>query len=196
MSLSEDGKGPEQETAPAPSPSRDFDGGLIRRWSYTLTRADALALLRLRREWSGRAKLGFGLVCLAGGALAGLLAPGDSLFIPFLLIEAWLIAALFAGRDLWRRRRAARLVPQPRPALLEEWIDCIAGTVLDEPDEAYLSHELIGQVLLTRTHLFIRSHGSTIVVPRTAFEGDAEAEAFAAHVTQLSRGPYYFELQD
>ena len=51
MSLDDKNSGPEQETAPAPFlskpalPKRDFDGGLLRRWSYTLTRDDALAWL-------------------------------------------------------------------------------------------------------------------------------------------------------
>lgn len=197
MSLSNDLPGPGQDTVPAFSMgSRDFDGGLLRRWTYVLTRDDALALLRLRKEWSGRAKLGFGLACLGGGALAGLLAPGDSILVPFLLVEASLIAAVFGLRDLMRRRKAAALVPQPRPGLLEEWVDCIAGSAVDEADEVYVSPELIGQVLLTPTHLFIRSHASTIVVPRAAFADADEAVAFAAHVTQLSRGPYYFDAPD
>jgi hypothetical protein len=176
--------------------SRDFDGGLLARWEFTLTRADALAWLRLRREWSGRAKLAFGVACLAGGGLSGLLPGSEAGLLPFLLTEALVIAAVFAGRDLWRQHRARALVPHPRPAVLEEWVDCIAGTEIDGPDEAYLSPELIGEVLLTRTHLFIRNYSTTIVVPRRAFADAAEAEAVAAHITTLSRGPYYFDAQD
>jgi hypothetical protein len=177
-SLAKKDDGPGQETASALGiPKRDFDGGLLERWQFTLTRADALAYLRLRREWSDRAK--------------GLL-PGDLLWA-FLAVEAALIAAIFAGRDLVRRRRAFRLVPVPRPAVLEEWTDCIAGTEIGSADEAYLSPELIGEVLLTPTHLFILGFDTVIAVPRTAFADAEEAEATAAHFKSLARGPYYFE---
>ena len=188
--------GPGQDTDPAFSLARrrDFDGGLLARWEYTLTHVDALALLRLRREWSGRAKLGFGVICLTAGGLSGLL-PGP-LQATFPLTEALAIAAIFVGRDMWWRRRARALVPRPRPAVLEEWLDCIAGTEIDGPDEAYLSPELIGEVVLTQSHLFIRNFDTAIVVPRHAFAAAAEAEAVAAHITALSRGPYYFDARD
>lgn len=191
-SLAKKDDGPGQETASALGiPKRDFDGGLLERWQFTLTRADALAYLRLRREWSDRAKVGFAVVCIAGGGLAGLL-PGYLLWA-FLAVEAALIAAIFAGRDLVRRRRAFRLVPVPRPAVLEEWTDCIAGTEIGSADEAYLSPELIGEVLLTPTHLFILGFDTVIAVPRTAFADAEEAEATAAHFKSLACGPYYFE---
>lgn len=175
------------------SPPEGLDGGLLARWHFTQTAEDALALLRLRREWPDRAKLAFGLACLAGGALAGVLAPEGWLFPVFLAVEAALIALIFLGRDLMRRRRARRMVPVPRPAVLEEWVDCIAGSEITTGEEDYLSPELIGEVLLTPSHLFIRNFASAIVVPRQAFADAAEAEAFAAHLRALARGPYYFD---
>lgn len=178
------------------SAPRDFDGGLLARWHFTLTAADALALLRLRREWPDWAKIGFALACLAGGALSGLLAPEGRLFPVFLAVEAGLIALIFLGRDLWRRLRARRMVSAPIPGVLEEWIDCIAGTEIFRGEVAYLSPELIGEVLLTPTHLFIRNYETAIVVPRTAFTDAAEAEALAAHLQELARGPYYFDAPD
>ena len=187
--------GPGRETAPAFSypVTRDFDGGLLRRWTFVLTAADALAVLRLQRNLSGRARAGLALICFAGGVIAAVLPWGDGGLIPLLATEAGLFACLYAGRGIWRRIRARQLVPRPRPGMLEEWIDCIAGSEIDSRDEAYLSPELIGQVLLTPHHLFIRSHDTTIVVPRRAFADADEAEAVAAHITQLSRGPYYFD---
>ena len=184
---------PERETFPAFSypVTRDFDGGLLRRWTFVLTQADALAVLRLQGKLTVRGKMGVGLVCFASGALSTLL-PWHGIG-PLLATESVLLGGLYAGRDIWRRIQAKRLVPLPRPGMLEEWVDCIAGSEVDSPDEAYLSPELIGQVLLTRTHLFIRNFTTTIVVPRHAFADADEAAEVAAHITQLSRGPYYFD---
>ena len=186
--------GPERETAPAFSypVTRDFDGGLLQRWTFVLTATDALAVLRLRRKFTGRDRIGLGLVCFAGGVISAAL-PWSGGLLTLLATESTLFAGLFVARDLMRRRTAAQLVPKPRPGVLEEWVDCIAGSEIDSPDEAYLSPELIGQVQLTRTHLFIRSHLTTIVVPRHAFADATEAQQMAAHITQLSRGPYYFD---
>ncbi len=184
--------GPGRETASALSypVTRDFDGGLLRRWDFVLTAKDAVAVLRLRRGLSRRAKIGLGLACLASGLFAELDRWGG---LTLLATDLLAFAMLYAGRDVWRRFKASRLVPIPRPGVLEEWIDCIAGTEIDSRDEAYLSPELIGEVILTRTHLFIRSHTTTIVVPRHAFADADEAEEIAAYITQLSRGPYYFD---
>ncbi|MBC7737908.1 MAG: hypothetical protein H7245_12000 [Candidatus Saccharibacteria bacterium] len=112
-------------------------------------------------------------------------------WLPFLATESVLFGILFLGRDILLRISARRLIPTPRLGLLEEWTDCFAGSEITGSDEAYLSPELIGEVLLTRSHLFIRSHETTIVVPRHAL-GD-EAEDLAAYITALSRGPYYFD---
>ena len=192
MSIEQDLAGPGRETAPAFSypVTRDFDGGLLRRWTYVLTYRDALAVLRLQRRLSVRAKVGLGLTCFVGGLIAGLM-PWGAGWLPFLAVESVLLGLLYLGRDLSQRIRAYRLVSAPRPGVLEEWTDCIAGSEITGPDEAYLSPELIGEVVLTRTHLFIRSHATCIVVPRAAL-GD-EAEDLTAHITQLSRGPYYFD---
>ena len=193
MTSDGDFDGPGRATSPAFAypVARDFDGGLLRRWCFVLTSDDALAYLRLRRDWTGRARLALGLTCFAGGVIWGLSPWADAGAAGFLLTESVLIAMILAGLGLARRQRARRMVRQPRPGVLEEWTDCIAGTELDSPDEAYLSPELIGEVLLTRTHLFIRSYNTTLVVPRHAL-GD-EAEAVAAHIRALSRGPYYFD---
>ena len=185
--------GPERETFPAfcYPVTRDFDGGLLRRWTFVLTRADALAVLRLPGKLSARVRIGVGLACFASGALSTLLPWGG--IGPILATESVLLGGLYAGRDMWRRLQAARLVPLPRPGMFEEWVDCIAGSEIDSPDEAYLSPELIGQVLLTRTHLFIRNSTTTIVVPRHAFANADEAKEIATYITRLSRGPYYFD---
>lgn len=126
--------GPGQETGPTFAvPGRDFDGGLLDRWQFTQTSGDALAWLRLHREWSGIAKLGFALACLAGGGLAGLFPENGDFLWTFLAVQAVLIALIFAGPDLIRRRRARILVPHPRPAVLEKWTDCIAGSKIRAP---------------------------------------------------------------
>ncbi len=191
MSLEATDTGPGQETAPAFAfPSLDFDGGLINRWQFTQSPADALAWLRLKSEWSGRARITFVVASLGVGAVAASQTIG---FLPFGVVEAIVIAATFLARDLRHRYHARLLVPASHGAVLEEWADSIAGTELGTTEDVYLSHELIGRILLTKTHLVIESHATTIVVPRTAFADAIEAEAIAAHFTQLSRGPYYFE---
>jgi hypothetical protein len=174
-------------------PSRDFDGGLLQRWSYTLTQADALALLRLRRPWPRWQKVSFGLATFTGGALSALYPQVFVGFGSYVIGEVLIIAGLFLGRDLLRKGAARSMVPQPRPAVFEEWIDCIAATRIDGTDEEYLSPELIGEVVQTRTHIFVRSHSTTLVIPTRALDDPA---ALVAYLRQLARGPYYFDAQD
>ena len=194
--------GPGQVTDPAfalPQP-RDFDGGLLQRWRYMLTSADALALLRLRKPWPRGLRWTFGGLALAWGALVALLPAGmvgewgSTRFVLILATMPMLVAlAALALRDLWRRRQARRWLPTPRAGVLEEWIDCIAVTRIDAVEEDYLSPELICAVGLTRTHLFIFGPNDPLVVPLTAFANREEAVEVANHLTALAKGPYYFD---
>ncbi|MFC3182806.1 hypothetical protein [Cypionkella sinensis] len=196
---------PGQETASAFAlrPSRDFDGGLLQRWTYTLTRADALAYLRLRREWSGWAKWALGAWFMLGGVVFGLLpdavqgAAGTwrnwAVFGGVMVVQ-WVL--VLAGLNLWQQGRARRMVPVPVQAEFEEWVDCVAGTDILTLECAYLSPELIGQVLQTPTHLFVLNFSTAIVVPLRAFADAAEAAAMAVHLRELAAGPYYFDAQD
>lgn len=184
----------------ASQPSRDFDGGLLERYTYTLTRADALAYLRLKREAPGWAKVLFGLWFILGGVVSGLLPdavngpPGSWQSVwAFLAVVAVQFALLLLARALWRRWRAWRMVPTPRRAEFEIWIDCVAGTEIDSDDCAYLSPELIGRVLNTPTHLFILNQNTRIVVPVRAFGSAQEASRMAQHLRELAAGPYYFD---
>jgi hypothetical protein len=193
---------PERETASAFAfqPSRDFDGGLLGRWVFTLTRADALAFLRLKRELPDWAKWLMGLWFLVGGAVFGLLpdsvvgAQGSTRsLVVFLTVIGLQFALLILGRAVWRQLRARQMVPHPRQAEFEEWIDCVAGTEIDSVDCAYLSPELIGQVLDTATHIFVLNTNTRIVVPKRAFASAADASAMVAHLRELAAGPYYFD---
>ncbi len=195
--------GRETASAFAITPSRDFDGGLLQRWTYTLTAADALAYLRLRREWSGRAKWALGAWFIAGGAVFGLLP--DSVTEPQESWRSWAVflgvlavqwALVLLGITLWQLWRARRMVPGTVQAEFEEWVDCVAGTDLFTLDCAYLSPELIGQVLETPTHIFVLNFDTAIVVPLRAFADSAEASQMAQHLRDLAAGPYYFEAQD
>ena len=184
-------------------PSRDFDGGLLERWTYTLSAADALAYLRLKREWSGRAKWALGAWFIAGGAVFGLLPEGIKgveaswrSWTVFLALMALQWALVLLGITLWQHWRARRMVPAPVQAEFEEWIDCVAGTDLFTLDCVYLSPELIGQVLETPTHLFVLNFDTAIVVPVRAFSDGAEAARMAQHLRDLAAGPYYFQPQD
>jgi hypothetical protein len=180
--------------------SRDFDGGLLFRVTYTLSAADALAFLRLKRELAGWQKWALGAWVMLGGVVFGLLPDGTTgpsgsfrNIALFLAILAAQVAIWLLARDLWRRYRARHLIPFPIAAEFEEWIDCVAGTDIFTKDCDYLSPELIGQVLSSRSHLFILNYDTAIVVPKRAFASASEAEAMAAHVVELARGPYYFE---
>lgn len=195
---------PKRDTALAFAavPSRDFDGGLLERYTYTLTRADALAFLRLKRESPGWSKVLFALWFMLGGLVYGLLpdwlnGPPDSWqsVAAFLLVIALQFALFLTGRALWRRWRAWQMVSTPRRGEFEIWMDCVAGTEIDSHDDdcAYLSPELIGQVLDTPSHIFILNTNTRIVVPKRAFADAAAAAAMVAHLRQLAEGPYYFE---
>jgi hypothetical protein len=196
-------KGPGQETASAfalPPPSRDFDGGLLRRWSYDLTAEDALALLRRPAPLPRWQRTGFGGASLCWGALIALSPPGlvgvwgSARFVVVLAVVPAVAAILFfVLRDIARRRQAQRWIPQPRQATLEEWIDCIAITRIDGTDEDYLSPELIAGVALTRHHLWVHGPNGPLIVPVRAFASPAEASEVAGHILKLSKGPYYFD---
>lgn len=181
-------------------PSRDFDGGLLERHVFTLTQADALAYLRLKREWPGWAKWGAGLWFMAGGAVWGLLpeawhGPEESWWAiaSFGAVIAVQFGLLLTGRAVWRQLRARRMVPVPRQAEYEVWIDCIAGSEIDQPDCAYLSPELIGQIIDAPDHIFVLSHATRIVIPKRAFDSADKAQQVVAHLRELAAGPYYFD---
>ena len=195
--------GRDSASAFAFAPSRDFDGGLLQRYTFTLTHADALAFLRLQREWPDRAKWALGLWFLFGGVVWGLqperlTGPEQSWrsLAIFLTVIALQFALLWLGRGLWRQWRARQMVPAPRQAEFEEWIDCVAGSEIDSEDCAYLSPELIGQVLETPTHIFVLNTNTRIVVPKRAFGTADQAAKITAHLRELAAGPYYFDPQD
>ena len=195
--------GQEAASAFALLPSRDFDGGLLERWVFTLSAADALAYLRLQRAWSGWAKWALGAWFVAGGMAFGVLpdwitAAEESWqsWAVFLAVMAAQWALVLLGQNLWQHWRARRLLPVPVQAEFEEWVDCVAGTDLFSLETAYLSPELIGQVVQTPTHLFVLNFDTAIVVPLRAFADAAEATAMAQHLRELAAGPYYFEAQD
>ena len=184
-------------------PSRDFDGGLLERHVFTLTQADALAYLRLKREWPGWAKWSAGLWFIAGGGAWGLLpetwqGPDGSwqAVVSFGAVIAVQFSVLLASRGAWRRLRARQMVPVPRQGEYEEWVDCIAGSEIDGPDCAYLSPELIGQIIDAPDHIFVLNHATRIVIPKRAFESADKAQEIVTHLRELAAGPYYFEAQD
>ncbi|MEO8241870.1 MAG: hypothetical protein ABI832_06120 [bacterium] len=186
-------------TAPGP-PSREFDGGLLQRWTYLLTAEDALTYLRLPRPMPRLQRLGLGSAALLWGSLVAALPSGvtgdwgSPRFITILAGGAILGALGFLVlRDLSRRRQARRWMPTPRPGTLEEWTDCIAITRLDANEEDYLSPELIAGVSLTRRHLLVHGPGDPLIVPLSAFASPAEAMEIATYISNLSKGPYYFD---
>jgi hypothetical protein len=189
-----------QTRAEGGAPSRDFDGGLLSRLTYRLSASDALAFLRLKRELAGWQKWALGLWFMLGGVLFGLLpesltGPADALrsIAVFLSVLALQAALWLLTREIWRRYRARQLVPGPISAEFEEWIDCIAGTDIVTHDCAYLSPELIGQIISTKTHLFVLNYDTAIVVPKRAFASPEAAESMAAYLVELAKPPYYFE---
>ena len=105
-------------------------------------------------------------------------------------------ALVLLGLNLWQHWRARRMLPAPMQAEFEEWVDCVAGTDLFSLECAYLSPELIGQVLETPAHIFVLNVDTAIVVPVRAFTDRAEAARMAQHLRDLAVGPYYFQQQD
>ena len=169
-------------------------GGLLLRRSYTLTRADALAFLRLRREWPGLAKWLLGLWVMVGGVAAAFLpgwitGPEGSLqsVLAFLVVVIGQILLVIIGRAIWRQVRARQMVPTPRPAVFECWTDGIVATPIDGATSARLSPELIGQIAETPRHIFILNADTRIVLPKRAFASADEASAMAAHLREWAQ---------
>jgi hypothetical protein len=196
---------PKRDTASAFAcqPSRDFDGGLLERHTFTLIRADALAYLRLKRGLPGWARWALGAWFVLGGMVWGLLpdwiigAEGSWQGLgSFLAIIGLQFGALLLGREVWRHWRARQMVPTPRLGEYEEWIDCVAGSEIGSEDCAYLSPELIGEIVDGPNHIFVLNHNTRIVIPKRAFESPAMAQATVDHLRELAAGPYYFDPQD
>lgn len=178
-------------------PSRDFDGGLLRRWTFILTRDDALAYLDLPRPVPRHTKVLQMVWFVAGGACTGMLPEnltGPANTPSFIAVLLTVLAAQFvllrAVRAVWRLWQAQQRVPNPRPAVFEEWIDCVAGASLDDSNEIYLSPELIGDVIETPTHIFILSGQNVITLPKRVLEDPAE---MVVYLRRLAKGPYYFD---
>jgi hypothetical protein len=142
----EPAKQPGRETASAFAcqPSRDFDGGLLERHVFTLTRADALAYLRLKRELPGWAKWALGAWFLLGGMIWGLLpdwivgAEGSWQGLgSFLVVIGLQFGILLLGREIWRQWRARQMVPTPRLGEYEEWIDWARPYLCAEPQHPH-----------------------------------------------------------
>ena len=176
-----------------------YVGGLLRRWSYDLRADDALAVLRLRRlaRWQ---KIALGSWFFAGGATTALMpefwagATGSlHRAMAILGVVALQFGACLLAREVWLRIKSRQVIPRPRPAVFEEWVDCIACTDLATTDEIYLSHELIGSVLTTRGHIFIISGAVTLVIPARAFADRDDMTDLAQHLRKLSQPPYYFD---
>ena len=193
MTQDEKAFGPGQATAPA-FPIRDFDGGLVDRLTYELTPADAHASLRATDQMARRTKIIAGVVFLASGALVELAWPkgfaGQSESVILLAVVAVELALAGLGRWIWWRYRARRLIPRPRSYVFEEWIDCIAGTLIEDCEDIYLSHELIGPIAQSRDHIFVFSGSQAIVIPTRALD---DPTAFTDHLRDLAKGPYYFD---
>ena len=193
MTLGDGNSGPGQGTAPALR-MRDFDGGLLSRLSYSLTAADAYAYLRQTEILSRRSKFALAALFVASGAAIEMLAPSGigplSETQTLLALVAVELALLWLARWLWLNHRARRMIPHPRPAVFEEWVDCIAITALDEPEEIYLSPELIGPIVQSRTHVFVFSGSQCLLVPTRALD---DPTAFTDHLRALAKGPYYFD---
>ena len=175
----------------------------MRRWTYQLTSDDARAWLAETAPVPRRTRFLLGLTCFLIGALVALLPPAlvgewrSPRFILTLLASvATLLGAYALGRNLTLRRRARALIPAPRPASFEEWVDCIAVTEIDGEDDAYLSPELIGEVILTARHIVVKSHAQTLLIPTRAFATRSEAQELARYLGDLAKGPYYFDAQD
>ncbi len=165
---------PGRATDPAFSLSgKPYDGGLLRRWRFTLTRADALAWLRLTHPFPRRAT---GLACLVIGAAVALLPPGltgpwgSPRFLAFLLAPVLaLLLATWAWRE-WRLASLSRAVlPVPRPGLFEDWGDSLALTPVDDTEETFLALDRITGLAMTRRHLVILSALGPHLVPLSAF---------------------------
>lgn len=158
--------------------------------TFPLGPADALAWEGLPHELRGWRRLvfylwlgaaGFWLVVLPEGRVAGQLSQLLAL-LPFIALH-WGIASL--AMSLAARWRARRRIPAPLSARL---IDTGATLIWQRSDAAAqtITPAAIRQVLLTPTHLFLDAPPALVIVPLTAFESTAAAQAFAERWDRLS----------
>lgn len=176
-------------TAPDPGPGGFPPASLISApraaWRYRITPADALVWEALPRELHGTQKalyIGFLLMGGLGFGIASVHLPDWAGSIPSLL-QLLILVGLMHGLWMiwmnWRIRvRARQRLPQPQECLLEDWGDHLRFEA--DGVDRFLAPEMTRQVVPLPTHIFIDDIGGLVILPLSAFAGDAaEMNAFA-----------------
>ncbi len=179
--------GPEGKT-----PSAPFDPVPLEVLNWGIDRQDMLAWLALPHEMRGREKavyLGFLIAAGMGFALVEEHLPDWMLAVPYPLMLLgvvglahllWLITS-----NLWLRIEARRRMPRPITCRLADHGDHLE--VAEGGRRRFIALEMIRQVLLTETRVFIDEEGGPIILPLSAFPGGrAGMAAFAGNLDARS----------
>ncbi len=171
-------------------PTPDAAGGEpppLRRFDYRLDRRDALAYEALPRELTGLAKLAFFLFLGSAGIWYAMLEEawdlGDRVGLRLAAIAGlvaihWALATL--AMTLATRRRAARRIPVPVAAGLEDHGDHLLFRVGDPAEIRPIAFETIRQVVVTAERVMVDAPPTVAIVPLAAFEDAADMTATAA----------------
>ena len=153
------------------------------RYEFTLTRADALAWLGLRREVTGWRKWVYILWFASAGIALSLLpeawvgAQGDQKhWIAFALAFAVQFVLLMGFLALKRQWEAYRLLPASRPAWFQDRGDHLSG-IAPDGTTLNLPPEMVGQIIETPTHLFFSTRGSVLILPASVFRHAQDKQA-------------------
>ncbi len=160
--------------------------GVGPQYEFTLTRADALAWVGLKRAATGWARWAYILWFASAGVALSVLpeawvgAQGDQKhWIAFALafgVQFVLLMGFLAVKRQWEARR---LIPVPIPGWFQDRGDHLSGTA---PDGSTLNlpPEMIGQIVETPTHLFFTTRGAVLILPDLVFRRGPDKHALAA----------------
>lgn len=164
------------------------NGAPIRTFTYTVTRADALAWAVLRHELTGWDKLRLLLLISVAGLAAGMV-PRTLDPVAWWSIVLGILAAAAVAAIVWTnvdvRRKAAALPVATGPMTLMQWEDRL--TEHHSSGRRDVDIDRITQVVVAERHLFIREGTAPLIIPVAAFRDMEDMRAFAADIDQRSR---------
>jgi hypothetical protein len=154
------------------------------RYSFMLTRSDALAYETLPREIMGWRRILFFLWLASGGMVVAFLPLGWVGNEGGWRLWAFLLASLAIQYGLatvamtaWAHYKAARRLPRPVAVTMLDHVDHLEWQ--EQGGVSVYAPETIGPVIETLTHLFIHVGDRVLILPVRTFGSGSEMSAFA-----------------